>query len=63
MKLLLRTRRADDRIHADRLPSGEKWLWFLHILRATPNKGVADTLEDAKAALADSYRRHGGHMP
>jgi hypothetical protein len=50
------------RIYADRLPSGEKWLWFLHILRATPNQGIADTLEDAKAALADSYRRHGGHM-
>src|ERR1700722_2519639 len=46
------------RIYADRLPSGEKWLWFLHILRATPNQGIADTLEDAKAALADSYRRH-----
>jgi hypothetical protein len=39
------------RIYADRLPSGEKWLWFLHILRATPNQGIADTLEDAKAAL------------
>jgi hypothetical protein len=50
------------RIYADRLPSGEKWLWFLHILRATPNQGIADTLEDAKAALADSYRRHSGHM-
>jgi hypothetical protein len=51
------------RIYADRLPSGEKWLWFLHILRATPNQGIADTpLENAKAALADSYRRHGGHM-
>jgi hypothetical protein len=49
-------------IYADRLPSGEKWLWFLHILRATPNKGVADTLKDAKAALADSYRLHAGHM-
>jgi hypothetical protein len=23
------------RIYADRLPSGEKWLWLLHILRAT----------------------------
>jgi hypothetical protein len=30
-----------DRIYADRLPSGEKWLRFLHILRATPNQGVA----------------------
>jgi hypothetical protein len=50
------------RIYADRLPSGEKWLWFLHILRATPNQGVANTLEEAKAALTDSYRRHAGHM-
>jgi hypothetical protein len=50
------------RIYADRLPSGEKWLWFLHILRATPNQGIADTLEDAKAALSESYRRHAGHM-
>jgi hypothetical protein len=47
---------------AYRLPGGEKWLWFLHILRASPNKGVADTLEEAKAALAHSYRRHAGHM-
>ena len=36
--------------------------WFLHILRATPNQGIADTLEEAKAALVDSYRRHAGHM-
>jgi hypothetical protein len=43
------------RIYVDRLPNGEKWLWFLHILRATPNQCIADTLEDAKAALADSY--------
>jgi hypothetical protein len=50
------------RIYADRLPGGEKWLWFLHILRASPNKRVADTLEEAKTALADSYRRHAGHM-
>jgi hypothetical protein len=50
------------RIYANRLPSGEKWLWFLHIVRASPNTGIADTLEEAKAALADSYRRHAGHM-
>jgi hypothetical protein len=25
------------RIYADRLQSGEKWLWFLHMLRASPN--------------------------
>jgi hypothetical protein len=48
------------RIYADRLPSGKKWLWFLHILRATPKQGIA--AEEAKAALADSYRRHAAHM-
>jgi hypothetical protein len=50
------------RIYADQLPDAEKWLWFLHIVRASPNAGIADTLEEAKTALADSYRRHAGHM-
>jgi hypothetical protein len=27
-----------------------------------PNQGVADTLEEAKDALADSYRQRAGHM-
>jgi hypothetical protein len=30
------------RIYADRLPSGEKWLWFLHILRDPEPRGRRD---------------------
>jgi hypothetical protein len=43
---------------ADRnLPHGEpKWLWFLQIEPAPPpNSGMADTLEEAKAAFKQRY--------
>jgi hypothetical protein len=33
-----------------------KWLWFLQVAPAPPpNQGIADTLEEAKAALAARY--------
>jgi len=33
-----------------------KWLWFLQIVPASPpNQGVADTLEEAREALAARY--------
>jgi len=38
------------------VPAGVKWLWFLQVVEAPlPNKGIADTLDEAKAALAKRY--------
>ena len=47
------------RISRDRVPGGEtKWRWFLQSESVVPppNSGEADTLEEAKAALAERYR-------
>jgi hypothetical protein len=34
-----------------------KWSWFLQTARAPPrNQGIADTLEEAKAALASRHK-------
>ena len=34
-----------------------KWLWFLQVVPApAPNQGMADTLDEAKAALAKRYQ-------
>ena|SRR5258708_5570557 len=39
-------------IYKERVPAGVKWLWILQVVRAPPpNKGIADTLDEAKAAL------------
>ena len=44
------------RIYKERVPAGVKWLWFLQVVEAPlPNKGIADTLDEAKAALAKRY--------
>jgi len=44
------------RIYKERVPTGVKWLWFPQIEGAPPpNKGIADTLDEAKAALAKRY--------
>ena len=44
------------RIYKERVPAGVKWLWFLQVVEAPlPNKGMADTLEEAKAALKKRY--------
>ena len=44
------------RIYKERVPAGVKWLWFLQVVEAPlPNKGIADTLDEAKAALATRY--------
>jgi hypothetical protein len=41
------------RIYKERTPEGVKWLWSLQVARAPPpNQGIADTLDEAKAALA-----------
>ena len=48
------------RIYRERVPGGEtKWRWFLQSAPVVPqpNSGEADTLEEAKAALAERYRR------
>ena len=46
------------RIYQDQLPGGEKWMWFLHVLRAArPNGGSADTLEEAMHAFKAAYER------
>ena len=38
------------------MSAGVKWLWFQQVVRAPPpNHGIADTLDDAKAALAKRY--------
>jgi len=44
------------RIYKERVPAGVKWLWFLQVVEAPlPNKGIADTLDEAKAALVKRY--------
>jgi hypothetical protein len=44
------------RIYKERVPAEVKWLWFLQVVEAPlPNKGIADTLDEAKAALAKRY--------
>jgi hypothetical protein len=44
------------RIYKERTPAGVKWLWSLQGARAPPpNQGIADTLDEAKAALAERY--------
>jgi hypothetical protein len=44
------------RIYKERVPAGVKWLWFLQVVEAPlPNKGIADTLDEAEAALAKRY--------
>src|SRR5258708_22509806 len=44
------------RIYKERVPAGVKWLWFLQVVEAPlPNKGIPDTLDEAKAALANRY--------
>ena len=35
-----------------------KWLWFLQTVPAPlPNQGIADTLDEAKAALTSRYEQ------
>jgi hypothetical protein len=44
------------RVYKERVPGGVKWLWFLQVEEAPlPNKGIADTLDEAKAALTKRY--------
>src|SRR5258707_8803520 len=48
------------RIYRERLPTGDKWCWFLQVMGAPPpNRGIADTLDEAKAGIAASYEAAG----
>jgi hypothetical protein len=43
------------RIYRQPVQGALKWLWFLQTAAPPPNQGIADTLEEAKAALATRY--------
>ncbi len=46
------------RIYRQQVQGDIKWLWFLHTAPAPPpNQGIADTLEEATAALAARYEQ------
>ncbi len=50
------------RIYRQQIQRDLKWLWFLQVVSAPPpNQGIADTLDEAKAALAKRYEevKHG----
>jgi hypothetical protein len=45
------------RIYKLQVEGDLKWLWFLQVVPApVPNQGMADTLDEAKAALAKRYQ-------
>jgi len=44
------------RIYRQQVEGDIKWLWFLQTA-PPPNQGIADTLEEAKAALAARYEQ------
>jgi len=45
------------RIYKTRLPTGDRWCWFLQTapIAPPPNTGSCDTLDDARAVLAARY--------
>jgi hypothetical protein len=46
------------RMYLEHLPAGEKWCWFLQVMGAPPpNRGIAGTLDEAKAEIAAAYER------
>ena len=46
------------RIYRQPVQDDLKWLWFLQTVPAPlPDQGIADTLEEAKAALAARYEQ------
>jgi hypothetical protein len=45
-----------DRIYRQQIHGERKWLWFLQTAPAPPpNRGIADTLDEAKAAFKKRY--------
>jgi hypothetical protein len=46
------------RIYRQQVQGDIKWLWFLQTVPAPlPNQGIADTLEEARGALAARYEQ------
>ena len=45
------------RIYRQHFHGDLKWFWSLHAPAPAPNQGIADTLEEAKAALATSHEQ------
>jgi hypothetical protein len=46
------------RIYRQQVQGDIKWLWFLQTVPAPlPNQGIADTLEEARVALAARYEQ------
>lgn len=45
------------RIYRQPVQDDLKWLWFLTPPTPLPNQGIADSLDDAKAALAARYEQ------
>jgi hypothetical protein len=43
------------RIYRQQVQGDSKWLWFLQTV--SQNRSIADTLEEAKAALASRYEQ------
>ena len=56
---ILDDERRIGRMYREQLPAGLKWRWFLHVMGASPNSGTADTLDEAKAEIAEAYARCG----
>src|ERR1700730_13046201 len=45
------------RMYLEQMPAGRKWCWFLHVMGASSNSGHADTIDEAKAGIAELYAR------
>ena len=46
------------RLYRQQVQGDIKWLWFLQTVPAPlPNQGIADTLEEARVALAARYEQ------
>jgi hypothetical protein len=51
------TRTPIGRIFKQQMAAGPKWVWFLQVAPVPPpNESVADTLDEARAALAKRYQ-------
>jgi hypothetical protein len=48
------------RMYREQLPAGLKWRWFIHVMGTSPNSGIADTLDEAKAEIGAAYERARG---
>jgi hypothetical protein len=45
------------RIYRQQVQGDIKWLWFLHVPAPAPYQGIADSLEEARVALAARYEQ------